>query len=44
MSQLLVTEAELHAYVDGFLSEVRQREVEAYLAERPEEQARVQAF
>lgn len=44
MSQLLVTEAELHAYVDGFLSEVRQREVEAYLAERPEEQARVQAY
>lgn len=44
MSQHTVTEADLHAYVDGFLSEARQREVELYLAERPEEQARVQAY
>ncbi|MNR82278.1 hypothetical protein D3C72_130340 [compost metagenome] len=44
MSQLMVTEAELHAYVDGLLSEARQREVEAYLAERPEELARIHAY
>lgn len=44
MSQHTVTEADLHAYVDGFLSEARQREVELYLAERPEEHARVQAY
>ena len=31
MSQHTVTEADLHAYVDGFLSEARQREVELYL-------------
>ncbi len=39
-----VNEADLHAYVDGQLSEERRAEVEAYLAEHPAEAARVQAY
>jgi len=41
MSQLPVTEAELHALVDGLLPEVRRAEVEAYLATHPEDAQRV---
>ncbi len=39
-----ITEADLHAYADGQLAEARRLEVEAYLAGRPDEQARVQAW
>lgn len=44
MTQLPVTEAELHAYVDGLLPESRRAEIEAYLAVRPEEAERLQAY
>ena len=40
----LVTEAELHAYVDRQLTPERQREIEAYLARRPEEAQRVEIY
>jgi anti-sigma factor RsiW len=39
-----VTEAELHAFVDGQLAEGRQREVEAFLASHTEEAMRVEAY
>jgi anti-sigma factor RsiW len=39
-----VNEADLHAYVDGRLPAARVVEVEAYLASRPDEAARVQAY
>jgi len=39
-----ITEADLHAYVDGQLSVERQREIEAYLGNRPEEAARVASY
>ncbi|WP_076592934.1 anti-sigma factor family protein [Herminiimonas arsenitoxidans] len=44
MNQLAVTEADLHAYVDGFLSEARRQEVDAYLAARPEELERINTY
>ena len=44
MSAPPVTEAELNAYVDGALTPVRAAEVEAYLAERPDEAARVVSY
>lgn len=44
MSRLPVTEAELHAYVDGALPPARASEVEEYLAEHPEDAARVAAY
>ena len=44
MSRQVVTEADLHAYVDGVLPATRAAEVEAYLAERPEEAARLAAY
>jgi anti-sigma factor RsiW len=44
MSRLPVTEAELHAHVDGLLPPARSAEVEAYLAEHPEDAARVAAY
>lgn len=44
MSHLPITEAELHAYVDGRLPPARRAEVEAYLAAHSEEAARVQAY
>jgi len=44
MNQPSVTEADLHAYVDGFLSEVRHAEVAGYLAARPEEMERTNAY
>lgn len=39
-----LTEADLHAYVDGLLPAARAIEVEAYLADRPDEAARVAAY
>ena len=44
MSRQPVTETDLHAHVDGVLPPARAAEVEAYLAERPEEAARVAAY
>jgi anti-sigma factor RsiW len=44
MSNLTITEADMHAYVDGALPETRRAEVEAYLASRPQEAARVKAY
>jgi anti-sigma factor RsiW len=44
MSKQPVTESDLHAYVDGVLPPARAVEVEAYLAERPEEEARVASY
>ncbi|RSC38599.1 anti-sigma factor, partial [Agrobacterium sp. FDAARGOS_525] len=37
-----ITEDDLHAYVDGLLSDDDRAAVEAWLAERPEEQSRVE--
>jgi len=42
--KLPVTEAELHAYVDGTLAPARAAEVESYLAAHPEDAARVSAY
>jgi anti-sigma factor RsiW len=39
-----ITEAELHAYVDGALAPARSAEVEAYLSEHPEDAARIAAY
>lgn len=44
MNQRPVTEADLHAYADGLLSEVRYVEIDDYLSTRPEERARVDAW
>lgn len=44
MSPLPVTEAELHAYVDGRLPPARRAEVEAYLGAHPDEATRLQAY
>ena len=44
MSEPQVSEAELHAYVDGALPAARVAEIEAYLAAHPEEGARVSAY
>lgn len=44
MNILPLTEADLHAYVDGQLAPARRAEVEAYLAARPDEAARLQAY
>ncbi|MYM73746.1 anti-sigma factor [Duganella sp. FT134W] len=44
MSQMSVTEAELHAYVDGVLPAARMAEIDAYLIARPEEAARIAAY
>jgi anti-sigma factor RsiW len=41
---LPVTDAELHAHVDGVLSPARNADVEAYLAEHPEDATRVAAY
>ena len=43
-SQGLITEADLHAYVDGLLSEARRIEVEAFLAANSQEAERVRAY
>lgn len=39
-----ITEAELQAYVDGRLPDARHAEIEAFLASRPDEQARIAAY
>lgn len=39
-----ITEADLHAYADGQLLAARRLQVEAYLARRPDERIRVQAW
>lgn len=39
-----ITEADLHAWVDGHLTPQRAREVEAYLATRPDEARRAEAW
>lgn len=39
-----MTEAELHAFVDGQLTPERQREIEAYLASRPDEAQRADTY
>ncbi|MGB8543788.1 MAG: anti-sigma factor [Azonexus sp.] len=44
MSEQAITEADLHAYVDGQLPETRRAEVEDYLAAQPEAAARVRAY
>ena len=44
MSELAVTEAELHAYVDGLLPAARRAEIEAYLAAHAEDAQRVRAW
>jgi anti-sigma factor RsiW len=44
MNTLPITEADLHAYVDGLLPLARQAEIEAWLAARPDEAARVNAY
>jgi anti-sigma factor RsiW len=44
MNTLPITETDLHAYVDGKLPEARRAEVDAYLAQRPEEAQRMRAY
>jgi anti-sigma factor RsiW len=44
MSTLPVTEAELHAYIDGGLPEARRSEVELYIERRPDEASRLAAY
>lgn len=44
MNKLPMTEADLHAYVDGLLPAPRREEVEAYLVAHPEEAQRVRDF
>ena len=39
-----ITEADLHAWVDGQLSAERGREIEAYLSTRPDEAERLEAY
>ncbi len=43
-SNPLVSEADLHALVDGQLTPERQREVQEYLSQRPEESERVEIY
>ena len=44
MSGIPVTEAELHAYVDGVLPASRSDAMAAHLADHPEDAARVAAY
>jgi anti-sigma factor RsiW len=44
MSRPVLTEDELHAYVEGVLPAARAAEVETYLASRPDEAARIAAY
>ena len=44
MTQVPVTEAELHAHVDGLLPDVRRTEIEGYLAAHLEDAQRVRAW
>ena len=43
-SNLPITEADLHAFVDGQLTPERQHEIAAYLASRPDEAQRVDSY
>lgn len=44
MTSMSISEADLHAYVDDKLPLARRAEVEAYLAQRPEEAERLRAY
>ena len=44
MNKAVVTEADLHAYIDGELSPARYEEVETYLADHPDASARLQGY
>lgn len=44
MSKLPITEADLHAYVDGLLPEARRAEIEAYIASKPGEAERLRTY
>ncbi|MFC3107550.1 anti-sigma factor family protein [Undibacterium arcticum] len=44
MKTLPVTEADLHAYLDGLLPAARRAEIGAYLASRPDESERLNAY
>lgn len=44
MNPQTITEADLHAYVDSKLPAARYAEVDAYLAQRPDEQERLRAY
>lgn len=44
MNEVPITEADLQAFVDGRLPEARRAEIEAYLAEHPDEAARLAAY
>lgn len=44
MSMAPITESDFHAYVDSVLPEARRAEVETYLAMRPQEAERIQAY
>lgn len=44
MNKSMITEADLQAYVDGYLSEGRHEAVEIYLQTRPDEMVRLQAY
>src|SRR5689334_11922975 len=39
-----ISEAELHAYADGLVDEARRAQIDAWLAERPEEAERVASW
>jgi anti-sigma factor RsiW len=43
-NQLPITEADLHAYVDGFVSASRRAEIDVYLAARPDERERINTY
>jgi anti-sigma factor RsiW len=44
MSSIPISNADLHAYVDGELSDSRRAEITSWLEEHPEEAARVEAY
>ncbi|CDG85410.1 anti-sigma factor family protein [Janthinobacterium agaricidamnosum] len=44
MTPIIVTETELHAYVDGVLPPARHAEVEAYLAQHPDQARRMSDY
>lgn len=44
MNSMPVTEADLHAYVDGLLPPARRTEIEQYLATHPAEAERIRIY
>ena len=44
MSQHLISEAELHAYVDDVLPAARRGDIEQHLAAQPEDAGRLRAY